>query len=175
MGSLQGVNGLSPYLDTGADKFALEEDSVLAYVALSVGPIGKEVSTTVTHLSAIGFFHRIRFGYNPIKDMSRVQLMLKGIRRASGHANRKLPFSAEDLRTLKGMLNLKDTDQLTLWAATLVGWFFMLRMSEFLVSDTKHAPTDRHPIYTNDLEPLCQGAPANWGDHVDEVCSYLRI
>ena len=51
----RGVNGLSPYLDPSDGKFAAEEDSILSYVALSVGPMGKEVSTMITHLSAIWY------------------------------------------------------------------------------------------------------------------------
>ena len=146
-----------------------EEDSVLPYVALSVGPLGKEVSTMITHLSAVGYFRRIKTGRNPLKDMTRVQLMLKGLRRTAGPAKRKLPCSLEDLRALKGLLNLKDPDQIILWDSILLGWFFMLRMSEFLVNDDKNKPAGRHPLHVEDIEPLCQGTSTTWGDHVDEI------
>ena len=108
----RGVNNKGPYLDQRDEWAVEEEDSVLSYVALSVGPLGKEVSTMVTHLSAIGFFHRIKYGPNPLNRMSRVQLMLKGLKREKGPTNRKLPITVEDLRALKGLLNLKDPDQL---------------------------------------------------------------
>ena len=98
--TFRGANGLNPYLDTTDDKFPAEEDSASPYVALPVGPLGKEVSTMVTHLSAIGYLHRARRGINPLTQMSRVQLMLKGLKRAKGPANRKLPASLEDLRAL---------------------------------------------------------------------------
>ena len=107
----RGVDGLSPYIDSREARLAGEEDSVIAYVAFSVGPLGKEVSTMVTHLSAIGYFHRIRTGGNPLTKMSRVQLMIKGLRRASGPERRKLPFSLEDMRALQGLLNLKEVGQ----------------------------------------------------------------
>ena len=80
------VNGLSPYIDTRIEAFTHEEDIVLCYVALSVGPLGKEVSTMVTHLSDIGYFHRVRTGCNPLVNMPRAQLMLTGFRLARGPA-----------------------------------------------------------------------------------------
>ena len=108
----RGVNGLSPYIDSREERLEGDEDSVIAYGAMSVGPLGKEVSTMVTHLSAIGYFHRIRTGANPSTRMSRVQLMIKGLRRASGPGRRKLDFPLVDLRDLKGILTLKESDQL---------------------------------------------------------------
>ena len=169
----RGVNGKGPYIDQGEDRSSEEEDSVLSYVALSVGPLGKEVSTMVTHLSAIGFFHRIKYGTNPLNHMSRVQLMLKGLKRAQGPTKRKLPITVEDLRALKGLLNLSDPDQLCLWTTILTGWFFMLRMSEFLVTNSKHAPPGRHPLHMDDVQPLCEGRPTHWGAHVDEISVHI--
>ena len=169
----RGVNKMDPYLGTNDDSVVEDEDSVLSYVALSVGPLGKEVSTMVTHLSAIGFFHRIKFGVNPLAKMARVQLMLKGLKRAGGPVNRKLPITVEDLRSLKGLLNLREADQLCLWVSILTGWFFMLRMSEFLVTNSKHTPPGRHPIYMEDVQPLCNGSPTHWGNHVDEISIHI--
>ena len=127
----------------------------------------------VTHLSAIGFFHRIKYGPNPLNRMSRVQLMLKGLKREKGPTNRKLPITVEDLRALKGLLNLKDSDQLCLRAVILTGWFFMLRMSEFLATKSKHAPEGRHPLYMEDIHPLCDGKPTQWGAHVGEISIHI--
>ena len=171
----RGVNGLIPYLDTSAAKFPLEEDVALSYVALSVGPLGKEVSTMATHLSANGYFHRVKTGHNPLKEMPRVQLMMKGLRRPSGPENRKLPFSLEDIRSLKGLLNLKDVAQITLWASILVGWFFMLRMSEFLATDSQRNPVERHPIHMGDIEPLCKGPPRIGATMSKKCASIYRV
>ena len=150
-----------------------EEDGALAYVALSVGPLGKEVSTMVTHLSAIGHFHRIRTGPNPLTKMARVQLTIKGLRRSSGPEKRKPPFSTEDIRAIKGLLNLKELCQFLIWAASLLGRFFMLRMSEFLATESKYKPQGRHPIRMNDVAPMCKGAPTHWGEHVGEICVHI--
>ena len=163
------MNGLVPYLDPSGDKFASEEDSVLSYVALSVGPLGKEVYTMITHLSAIGYFHRVKSGGNSLVQMSRVHLTLMGSKRANGPTDRKSPFPLEDLMSLKGMLNLKDVDQLTLWESVFAGWFFILRMGEFLVTKSKFPPQGRHPIHMDDVQPLCKGAPTSWGERVGEI------
>ena len=122
VGDFQRVNGRAPYLDAAEDKFTTEEDIALSYVALSVGPLGKEVSTMGAHLAAIGYFHRVRNGVNPLTQMSRVQIMLKGLKRAKGPANRKLPFPHDDMMALKGLLNLQDVGQLIFWVSAM-GWF----------------------------------------------------
>ena len=99
--------------------------------------------------------------------------MRKGLRRARGPERRKLPFSLEDLRPLKGLLNLREADQLILRTSILLGRFCMLRMSEFLTTDKGGGSGGRHPILLNEAEPMCMGSPTNWGDHVDEVCVYI--
>ena len=53
------VNGLAEYLEAGPSGGGECEDSVLAYLALSVGPLGKDIATMLGHLSAIGYFRRI--------------------------------------------------------------------------------------------------------------------
>ena len=64
------------------EKPTTEEDIELSYVALSVGPMGKDVSTMATHLSTIGYFQRVRRGIRPLAPMSRAHLIPKGPQRA---------------------------------------------------------------------------------------------
>ena len=77
------------------------------------------------------------------------------------------------MRALKGLLNLKDPDQICLRATVLTGWFFMLRMGEFLTTNSKHAPPGRHPLHMEDVQPLCGGKPTQWGAHVDEISIHI--
>ena len=170
----RGVNGKGPYLDPSEDKFDEEEESALSYVALSVGPLGKEASTMATHFPAIGFFHRVKHGVNPLTHMSRVQLMLKGLKRAKGPTNRKLPITLDDIRALKGLLNLQGPGQLCLWATILTGWFSMLMMSEFIVINSKHAPPPGEaPDTYGGRATVMRGAPRN-GTHTwaKSACTY---
>ena len=74
--------------------------------------------------------------------MPRVVLKVRWLRRHKGPTQRKLPISLGDLRTLKGMIDMNQIDQSILWETVLLGWFFMLRMSE-LVGNKKPAVTRR--------------------------------
>ena len=82
------INGLSPYLSADPQGLPDEEDSVLSYLALSVGPLGKDIATVVGHLNALSYFRRARSGFNPISHMPRVSLMIRGLRRANGPTQR---------------------------------------------------------------------------------------
>ena len=110
---------------------------------------------------------------NPILNIPRVMLMVRGLKRAKGQTQRKRPITLEDLRALQWMLNLDTSDQSTVWASTLLGWFFMLRMSEFLDTRGPTPPDDRHPLLVSDIDPLCAGVITHWGDHVDEVVIHI--
>ena len=127
----------------------------------------------VGHLNAIGYYHRVKIGYNPVLAMPRVSLMVRGLRRAKGPTQRKLPISLEDLREVKNMMDLAQIDQYILWETTLAGRFFMLRMSEFLGSKNPNLPTDRHPLRMSDIDPLCGGKLAHWGNHVGEATIHI--
>ena len=78
--------------------------------------------------------------------MSRAELTLNGLKRANVPANRKLPLPLDDFRSLKGMLNLNEVDQLILCVTVLLGRFFLLRMIEFPVANSKFPPTWPAPV-----------------------------
>ena len=75
------LNGLNPYVGENNLSFVDEEASVMAYLSLSLGPLGKDPSTMNGHLCAVGYFHRLRFGSDPLTDMNRLQLTIKGTMR----------------------------------------------------------------------------------------------
>lgn len=80
----------------------------VSYIALSVGPMGRDVATMIIHLSPIGYFHRIKGGRNSLSSMTKLQLAINGFRREMGPPARKPPFSLDDLRALNGLLYLND-------------------------------------------------------------------
>ena len=154
---------MGPYIATDPLGLGAEEESVLSYIALSAGPLGKDISTVVGHLNAISYFHRVRTGQNPALLMRRVSLMIRGLRRAKGPTQRKLPISIEDLKTLSGMTDHTKIDQQILWITVLLGWFFMLRMGELFDNNDQNRPAGRHPILMSDIDPLYQGNLAHTG------------
>ena len=76
-------------------------NSVFSYSPLSAGPIGTAIGAMVGPLNAIGYFHRVKIGRNPLLAMPRAALMVRGLRRAKGPTRRKLPTSLEDLKVVK--------------------------------------------------------------------------
>ena len=80
------------YINTTDGTSTGAENIALPYVALSVGPLGKDVPPMVTRLSAIGYFLRIRMGSNPLAQMSPVRLMRRGISRTKGSDDGGPPF-----------------------------------------------------------------------------------
>ena len=70
------------------------------------------MSTTATHLAAIGYAHRVRYGFNPIVSMAMAQLMIKGLIRAVGPTARNLLFTPEDLRAPEGMMHIEERERL---------------------------------------------------------------
>lgn len=140
MGHVQTHQRTAPYSALGPGGVEREEESALSYISLSVGPLGGDITTVVGRLNAGGYFHRVTIGQNPTVDMPRVMLMVRGLRRAKGPTQRKIPTTIEDRMALNGMLDLGQVGQQILWATILLGWFFMLRMSEFLDTGDPLAP-----------------------------------
>ena len=66
------ANGLVPYLGLIDAEFEKGDDRLLAYLAMSVGPLNKDMPTTITHLRGIGHFRKLQLGPNPIINMPRV-------------------------------------------------------------------------------------------------------
>ena len=72
------LNELNPYLSTESADKELEEDSLLNYLSLSVGPLNKDMSTMITRIHGIGRVQKLKRGTNPIGGMPRVQLTIRG-------------------------------------------------------------------------------------------------
>ena len=172
---LEGSTGIPRTWIPAPHTITAEEESVLSYLALSVGPLGKDISSVVGHLNPISYFHRVKTGINPISLMPRVSLMIRGLRRANGPVTRKLPFSIEDPKTLNDMIEHDDIDQQVLWATVLMGWFFMMRMGEHLENNDQNRPASRHPLRMSGIDPLYKGNLTHCGSHVDEIMLHIWI
>ena len=83
------------------------------------------VSTALTHMSAMSFYHKINGFSDPTKDFQ-VQHLLKGYKNSQSNSLVKLPFSLSDLASLvKGLpLLFHDFYCVTLFSAMIVFGFF---------------------------------------------------
>ena len=153
------------------------ETSAIAYFTLNLGPVERDVGTVQNHLQAIGYFHRVRFGNNPLREMARLQNIMKGARREKGPCKRKLPVTAGDLNCIYQKTNWDCPDSVTVWCAISLAWFFMLRMGGYLEKAPKEQKAQeylrRHPLQMNEIEPLVNGKKADWSQDVGEISIYI--
>ena len=132
----------------------------------------KDRATVQTYITAIANFHKVRSGDNPIAGMKRLQLLLKAAKRIKGTTNRKLPATVEDLKVVYDMMDVpSNIDNRILRCSILIGWHFVLRMSEYVV--TGKETRQRHPIHTEDIEPWRDGARCTWGPEVNGVSIFI--
>ena len=158
------------------ENFFDAEKDVLRFAALQFGPLGKAASTVNLYLQAIGYAHRVNTGINPLDHMKRVKLLMQGAVRRSGPPIRKLPLSCQDLMLIRNALDTEDIDSNIMFCTIALGWFFMLRRSEYLGPGLAghNKQTFRHSVRTVDIEPLHQGKRTTWQGQVDSVSLHLE-
>ena len=65
--------GKPPLLTDDPNDADTNEAAVIAYVVLNLGPLERDVGTVQNHLQAIGYHHKIHYGDNPLRSMTRLQ------------------------------------------------------------------------------------------------------
>ena len=145
----------------------------MSHVTLDLGPMGGDVGAAQNHLQAIGYFHRIKSGANPLRKMPRLQNLMKGARREKGPCGRKSPVTIEYLNRIYDKVDWENPDAVTMWCAIAIAWFFAMRMSEYLGKSTQNEHNKdnnaRHPILADAIEPLIDGRRAEWPDDIGEI------
>ena len=130
------INGIIPYFSVNAADKGSEEDRILSYHALSVGPLSKDMSTTIAPIHGIGHFQKLKLGANPIGDMPRVKLTIRGMRREKGTASRKSPYMLGDLKTLKNVIDLDSIDHHIVRCVVFLGWFSCSEWAKLFLQPT---------------------------------------
>ncbi|KAE8978124.1 hypothetical protein PF011_g23377 [Phytophthora fragariae] len=99
---------------------------------------GNQHSTIILKISSIKWLHR-RYQDLLIPTTPRLSLLLQGIKRLSAPKHKKQPITTQFLRLLHRTLDLSRPRHRLLWGSILIGYFFMLRRSEYLMVDhTRH-------------------------------------
>ncbi|ETP14187.1 hypothetical protein F441_10847 [Phytophthora nicotianae CJ01A1] len=93
---------------------------------------GNQYATIVSKLASVSWFHR-RFQGIEITRSPQLRILLQGIKRLSDPVRKKQPVTPSFLRLLRRSLNLDRPRQRLLWSSVLLGYFFLLRHSEFLI------------------------------------------
>eukprot|EP00644_Phytophthora_capsici_P013015 jgi/Phyca11/540758/estExt2_Genewise1Plus.C_PHYCAscaffold_50528 len=92
---------------------------------------GNQHSTIMLKLASVKWFHR-RYRDIHIQPSPQLNMLLQGIRRLSKPKRKKQPITTAFLRLLRRNLDISRPRQRLLWGSVLIGYFFMLRRSEFL-------------------------------------------
>jgi hypothetical protein len=82
------------------------------------------------YLNVIRILHLENGFQNPLQDDYVLNTVLKGVERVKGNdVKRKLPITVDMLLLFFKVLDLKNSQNLTFWAASLVAFYGMLRKS----------------------------------------------
>ena len=100
----------------------------------------RDTGTAQNRWKAIGYFNKIRFGANLMREMTRLQNLMKGARRERGPHKRKLPVSVEDSARIYKKADWDSPDSVAIWGEIPIVWFFILRMGEYLEKPTEKRP-----------------------------------
>ncbi|OWZ03125.1 LOW QUALITY PROTEIN: hypothetical protein PHMEG_00025200 [Phytophthora megakarya] len=109
---------------------------------------GNTAGTVLSKISHIAWHHRRLFGYS-VGLMPGHQLVITGMRRSDPPSNPKAPITIEILRCLHRSLNFQDAQHRVIWGASVLGFFFLLRRSEYLAHGSKILP---YAIQRSDLK-----------------------
>lgn len=110
-----------------------EEQLVIDYLVHCAVNEEKAPGTIKLRLSALRSMH-LTLGYpDPLSHMPRVPLVLAGLRRRFGTKERRMPVTPEMLTWLGEHLQFGRSEEASLlWGALTLGFFFLLRASEYL-------------------------------------------
>ena len=152
---------------------AEEEQLFLDFVVHSATNVPRSESTIKTRLAAIRALH-VNLGLDdPLASLKRVDLLLQGYARLRGTPMRRHPVTPAMLRWIRaGLRPEASLDGATLWAALMLGFFFLLRASEYLAPEAGNRAAQG--IRGADLTPRLQGCPVKSFAVADEVVLTIR-
>ena len=131
---------------------------------------GNGHSTIGGKIAAVRWFHLRLFRYIP-KVNAGLKLTLDGIKRYSSPIQKKHPVTPRMLRRIYDGLDLVQPKNQLLWGSLLLGYFFLLRRSEYLELDGVFYT---HVLMLGDLEFFDQNENPCEGDAAVMVGLLLR-
>ncbi|OWZ10483.1 LOW QUALITY PROTEIN: hypothetical protein PHMEG_00016666 [Phytophthora megakarya] len=99
--------------------------------------VGNSYSTICAKLCAVRWYHRNNAGYDPGVDAIHA-ILLRGIRRFTSPVTKQSPLSVSLLRLIFRRMNLQHARMRLLWGGLLLGYFFLMRRSEYLFIGNRH-------------------------------------
>ncbi|KAJ8574815.1 hypothetical protein ON010_g4399 [Phytophthora cinnamomi] len=93
-------------------------------------------ATVLSKISHLGWHPLQRYGYSVQLHAAHL-LAMRGMRQLSPPSSQKPPIIIEILRQLRRALDFRQAHHRVIWGATVMGYYFLLRRSEYLAVDGK--------------------------------------
>ena len=165
---------LDPIRAVSDQSRASEGEHLLDFVVHSATNVPRSEPTIKTRLAAIRALH-VNLGLNdPMASMKGVDLLLQGYTRLRGSPMRRHPaVTPQMLRWIRtGLRPEASLDSAVLWAALLLGFFFLLHASEYLAPEAGEGAAKE--IRGVDVVPRLQGSTVRSFPLADEVVLTIR-
>ncbi|GMF41272.1 unnamed protein product [Phytophthora fragariaefolia] len=108
----------------------------IAYWTGAAGTGSNSPATVLSKISNLAWHHLQHYGYGVQLHAAHL-LAMRGMRRLSPPSRRKSPITTEIIRRLRGALDFRQAHHRVVWGATVMGYYFLLRRSEYLAVDGK--------------------------------------
>ena len=168
--------GVSPFLNGESRQERLEDEQwLIRFVVFLHEVMGRTAQGIRQRLSAIRYAH-IAAGFpDPLQGRVCLWAGLQGLARWESAPLRKVPVTPQMLKWIFDYLfqgSRSQQEKAALWSSVCVGWFFMLRASEYLPPpNPEHAP--KKILRGGDIIFYKEGQVSNFRD-ADEVALHLK-
>ena len=151
-----------PVLLTGEDP-ARDERHLLAFVAYEGWLMGNKPATVSSKLSGVRWYHLDNGLPHPTEGKHRLAAALRALKRLRGEGSGKHPVTPHQLRHIKSKLDFDNPRHVVQWAAVTMGFFLMMRCSEYLAEGTTFDPV--RAMTSDKLMPHADGVRLADGDY----------
>ena len=168
------AKGVDPLRMVSRDNAREEEDLFLEYIVHCSSSVPSAPGTLKLRIASIRNRH-VSLGLpDPLAFMPRVPLALEGYKRRYGTRERRRPVTVAMLKWIGvGLRRSVVPDHAVLWAALLLGFFFLLRVSELLPPEASSLTPNRG-IRGCDMEGRINGQPCSNFSEADELILTIR-
>ena len=154
-----------------------DEDDLLRFTTYLAHVMGRTEGTIKQRLFAIKAGHLVAGYEDPMLHRTRIWAALSGYKRWQPATKRKYPVLPSMLLWMHQHLATSESysraDRLIIWAALMVGFFFLLRASEYLVTLGRSWGSTR-TLRGCDVEGRSENKQVNNLHHAEEIVIYLK-
>jgi hypothetical protein len=168
------MRGVDEYRRVTDENMWREEKLMLDFVLHCTVDRKWAPSTLKLRLAAIRHKHLSAGLGDPFEKLPRVYMALDGYKKRYGKDSRRRPVTIRMLKWIRERIDpVESADDAAAWLALLLGFFFLLRASEYVKGDRSTKDTGKG-LRGCDLVARCKGEPAETFRGADEVVLKIR-